>query len=742
MLRKLHGLPGLFAVVFLVTLAVTGSILALAPALDRAGAVVPPAGEASVAQLAGRVVANYPGTEQIVRDLSGQVVVYYSRDGQAGADLVNPVTGERLGAYQPSAFFVWIRDLHRSFLLDTPGRMVAGISAALMLFVCLSGMVLLARRSGGWRALMRPLAGTGSKRVHAEMARLAVLGLLLSALTGSFMSAQRFGLIPEASDLGPGFPAEVSGGQPRPVDRLQALSQVDLNDLRELVFPYPDDPQDVYSLTTTGGSGFVDQATGELLQFQPRSTGSVVQQWIMRLHTGEGLWWLGLILGVAALAVPALSVTGTIIWWQRRRLSLQTQDNAAAAEADVIVLVGSEAGATWGFARALKAGLTKAGYRVHCAEMNALAHSYPRAGMLFVLTSTYGDGDAPGSAGRFMDRLRDFRAGSALKYAVLGFGDRQFPNFCRFALEVDEALAGKGLSRIQPVELIDRCSAARFSEWGDRLGTAIGAQLSLSHDPVPPRTFRLELAGRVDYGLAVQAPTSILRFRLADAGQRWRCWFSRSGRNSLPVFEAGDLLGILPPQEGQDARFYSLASSASDGVFEICVRKQPGGLCSGYLHGLKPGDSIEAFIRQNPGFRPATGTVPVILIGAGAGIGPLTGFIRKNTARNPMYLYWVGRSANSDFLYQPELGHYLEDRRLTGLSTAFSRSDERAYVQDRLRQDQTALQQMIDTGAQVLVCGGRDMAAGVKQVFEEILRPLRMDVDQLRAEGRYLEDVY
>ncbi len=100
--------------------------------------------------------------------------------------------------------------------------------------------------------------------------------------------------------------------------------------------------------------------------------GSMVQQWIMRLHTGEGLWWLGLILGVAALAVPALSVTGTIIWWQRRRLSLQTQDNAAAAEADVIVLVGSEAGATWGFARALKAGLTKAGYRVHCAEMNAV----------------------------------------------------------------------------------------------------------------------------------------------------------------------------------------------------------------------------------------------------------------------------------------------------------------------------------------------------------------------------------
>jgi sulfite reductase (NADPH) flavoprotein alpha-component len=49
---------------------------------------------------------------------------------------------------------------------------------------------------------------------------------------------------------------------------------------------------------------------------------------------------------------------------------------------------------------------------------------------------------------------------------------------------------------------------------------------------------------------------------------------------------------------------------------------------------------------------------------------------------------------------------------------------------------------MIDTGAQVLVCGGRDMAAGVKQVFEEILQPLRLEVEDLRAQGRYLEDVY
>ena len=122
MLRQLHGLPGLLVALFLVTLAVTGAVLALAPAMDRATAVIPAVGEVSVAELAGRVLVHYPGTEQIVRGPSGGVVVYYSRDGQPGADIVNPLTGEGIAPYEPSVFFTWIRDLHRSFLLDDAGR--------------------------------------------------------------------------------------------------------------------------------------------------------------------------------------------------------------------------------------------------------------------------------------------------------------------------------------------------------------------------------------------------------------------------------------------------------------------------------------------------------------------------------------------------------------------------------------------------------------------------------------------
>jgi sulfite reductase (NADPH) flavoprotein alpha-component len=107
-----------------------------------------------------------------------------------------------------------------------------------------------------------------------------------------------------------------------------------------------------------------------------------------------------------------------------------------------------------------------------------------------------------------------------------------------------------------------------------------------------------------------------------------------------------------------------------------------------------------------------------------------------------MYLYWGGRDPQSDFLYRPELGCYLRDQRLTGLRTAFSRTRESAYVQDKLNEDAPNVRQMIEMGAQVLVCGGSGMATEVRAVINDILKPLKTDIESLKKDGRYLEDVY
>jgi sulfite reductase (NADPH) flavoprotein alpha-component len=177
-------------------------------------------------------------------------------------------------------------------------------------------------------------------------------------------------------------------------------------------------------------------------------------------------------------------------------------------------------------------------------------------------------------------------------------------------------------------------------------------------------------------------------------------------------------------------------------VLEICVRKQAGGVCSEFLHGLEPGQSIRAFIKRNPDFRPQAGKSPVILIGAGTGMAPLAGFVRHNAQHRPYHLYFGGRDPASDFLYAPLLRAALEDGRLAGLATAFSRIVGGRYVQDRVRDDADAIRALVANGAQIMVCGGRQMADGVRSSIEFALAPVGLTVAALKAQGRYAEDVY
>src|SRR5690606_3305703 len=262
-------LVGLVAAVLLVVLAISGAILSLDPALDRLGATVPARGQFSVATLAGRVAQHYPGAEQIQRTPSGTILVYYDRDGQVGVDRVDPLTGQGIGPHVPSAFSRWLKNLHRSFLLDTPGRAAAGILALIMLMLAISGIVLLVKRLGGWRHVAGPLRGTLVQRWHAYVGRIVVLGLLLSALTGIYMSAVTFEFMPDGAQNDPDFPSVVATGPAAAVTALPALQAVDLSDFRELVYPYPGDASAVYSLSTTQGDGYVDPVNGALLSYLP-----------------------------------------------------------------------------------------------------------------------------------------------------------------------------------------------------------------------------------------------------------------------------------------------------------------------------------------------------------------------------------------------------------------------------------------------------------------------------------------
>ncbi len=743
MLRHTHSFIGLIAALLLTVVAVSGIFLATNPVLERLNTIVPASHQISVAMLAERVAQHYPGVEQIQRSPSGSIIVYYSQHGQTDVIRVDPTNGQSVGPYAPSSFMRWIKNLHRSFLADTLGRAVAGISAVMMLVLCLSGAALMIKRQGGWRQLARPLRGNFSQRWHAELGRIVIFGLLLSAFTGIYMSAATFGLISDGTQVEPSFPVNIESGPALAVGRLPALMAIDVNDLRELVYPNPGHPEDFYSLSTAQGDGYIGQVTGTLVSYQAHDATRKVYELIYQLHTGEGLWWLGLVLGVCTLSVPLMSFTGVVMWWQRRRSAPRLENNSdpQLELADTIILVGSESNSTWGFAQALHDALHQAGQRVHTAPMNQLATNYRKAQKLFILTSTYGDGDAPSSASQFLARLDKFSGAHKPGFVVLGFGDRQFPRFCQFAKDAQDVLLQHGWHPILEIDTIDRQSTQEFTRWSAAVGKLFDRELTLNYTPKLPLTQPLELISRVDYGIEVNAPTSILRFGPIAPQNRTERILRWIGINGLPHFEAGDLVGILPPGNPVP-RFYSLASGSKNGVLEICVRKQPGGVCSQMLHGLQVGERIDAFIQPNPNFRPASSKSSVILVGAGTGIGPLAGFIRNNTDKHPMYLYWGGRDPASDFLYKPELDKYLADHRLTQLSAAFSRVKEGGYVQDRVLDDASQIRRLIENGAQILVCGSRAMAASIMQVINEALAPLGIDVQTLKLEGRYREDVF
>ena len=739
MIRSLHRWPGLIAALLLVVLSLSGTILAVLPAAERV-TTVEAAAPQTIADLTTRILAAHPGVEQIRRAPSGRITAYWFTNGTPGAAVVDPATGFDVASGDPSAFVVWLTELHRSLLLGDWGRWATAAAAAAMLILAASGTALIARRMGGWNRWFARSRGPGAGRLHLDLARFGVPGLILSAATALYMTASTFGFLPDqAADRSP--PDTVSGQQGIGPATIPLLLSTPVSTLRELTFPYPDDATDVFTLKTDTGTALIDQGNGAVLLQTTLTFWQRVSETVYMLHTGRGASLpgliLGLILGLMALVIPVLAVTGTLTWVAGRRSRPKLRSNAAVGTAETVLLVASENGTTWGFAAVLHAALRVAGQKVHAAPLSMFDPArYTHAKRLIILAATYGDGDAPASARSFLTDLTALPHSPNLPLAILGFGDRSFPEFCGFARNIDTAAQLGGWPELLPIHSVDRQSPQDFSRWGKALGTTMGLTLDLVHMAEKPQVHDLTLFQRTDFGAEVQAPTAILRFALPH-----KSLWQRLTRKGLPHFAAGDLIGILP--EGSDVpRFYSLASGTADGFAEICVRKHPSGLCSAQLLDLVPGQPVHAFIRPNPNFRPKRGKSPVILIGAGTGIGPLAGFIRANRAQRPFHLFFGARHPQSDMLYGPDLAKWQNQGRLNSLTTAFSRSNDRLYVQDALRRDSSRIAALMAEGAQILVCGGREMAAGVHTALAEILAPMGLTPALLKSQGRYAEDVY
>lgn len=117
----------------------------------------------------------------------------------------------------------------------------------------------------------------------------------------------------------------------------------------------------------------------------------------------------------------------------------------------ILVAYGTETGNAETCAGDLAKAVKAAGFAARVVDLEQYSASQlVDESVLFLITSTYGDGDAPTNAERF---LADLEADAApalpnLRFAVCGFGDTAYPNFCNCGKRMDARLEALGATRL------------------------------------------------------------------------------------------------------------------------------------------------------------------------------------------------------------------------------------------------------------------------------------------------------
>ena len=114
------------------------------------------------------------------------------------------------------------------------------------------------------------------------------------------------------------------------------------------------------------------------------------------------------------------------------------------------VLFGTETGNAEYCGERLVEAIEEAGLEAELVDMDDFEpESIAQETLVFIVTSTSGNGDPPPNAADLLDYLRDNTMDlSALKYAVCALGDRSFPYFAQCGKDFDSALKALGAQAV------------------------------------------------------------------------------------------------------------------------------------------------------------------------------------------------------------------------------------------------------------------------------------------------------
>jgi uncharacterized iron-regulated membrane protein len=362
-LFQIHLWTGIAVGLYLLVVCVTGAALVFRIHMQRAAfpeLFTPGPGEpADAATILERVREAFPDDRISGIDAPTSArptsLAYVVRGERFLTILVDPTSGRILGELPERSIVRTIQDLHFDLLAGRTGRIVNGIGGALLLAMCVTGLVIWWPGIAAWKRAFTVDFRRSWKRVnwelHSTVGFWTLALIAMWAVTGIYfafpsqfrsvvntISPLTVATVPRSNPAGPLASTDVESGfsritPARPswrelIDR--ARQQVPDQHIQRVVPPSDDmgaflvmfspvrpAPVGREQLTPV----YLDQYTGEVLKASSRaerSAGDIVMDWVAPLHVGSfggttiRVAWL-----VLGLAPPFLFVTGFIMWWSR-----------------------------------------------------------------------------------------------------------------------------------------------------------------------------------------------------------------------------------------------------------------------------------------------------------------------------------------------------------------------------------------------------------------------------------------
>lgn len=722
--RYAHLTLALCSCLFLVLASLTGVVLAV----DAAGEKLKPYsvenfGSITLAESLPALRKAYPEISQISVDHNG-VVTLQALDANFNEieAYIDPRTGKILGTPEKKSEWIqWVTSLHRSLFLHEAGRIFVGVNAFLLLLITISGTALILQRQRGVKRFFNKITKDSFNQYwHVVLGRIMLFPIFTLALTGTYLSMERFHLFGEELPIEHKIKTPYGNThKQQDLATTPLFKNTYLADVQKIQFPFTDAPEEYYIIKLADREIAASQFTGEMLSEVQYSQTTTLAALSLSIHSGRiGIVW-AIILAAASINILFFIYSGFAMTLRRRATKIKNKFKAE--ESTFILLAGSENGSTLRFADAIHRQLLASGHKSYLAQPNEYK-VYPKAAHLLLFTSTHGLGDAPSNATKLLSLIQKHPQTQHIKVSVVGFGSHAYPDFCGFAKKADKSFnAQPWAEALLPLYTVNDKSAAEFTNWVIAWVEKTGIPLATT-----PALYN-------------QKPKGLQNIKVISKQTDSEHTFMLTLKTRSP-FTSGDLLAIYPANDNRE-RMYSIGKIK--GKIQLMVRLHDQGVGSNYLHNLNVGDTFKARVVNNHAFHLPKGK-PVIMVGNGTGIAPFLGMMAQAGKKHEYQLYCGFRKETVLTKQHLEFAKaQMQRHHLKGFHMAFSRELNNMYVMDLIKRDAAFFAAHLEKGGAVMLCGSVAMQQDVEATLNTIVAEInRKTLEYYKQKGQLLTDCY